>query len=120
MPQVVQARCPSCKQVLRIPAEWLYQAMRCKHCRQTFQAKSPATAPSAGPARTLVAAGFAPPPGQSAFASGFRDAPLPPGVQPLRRHGRGNWKGLLFGVCLLGGMAAGLVLAGPTLLEQLG
>jgi len=51
MTQVVQAKCPHCKQVLRIPADWLCQPMRCKHCRQTFQArqKAPAAAPAAYP-----------------------------------------------------------------------
>jgi hypothetical protein len=36
---IVQARCPHCKNQLRIPADWLEKPMRCKHCRNTFQAK---------------------------------------------------------------------------------
>ncbi|HZZ81127.1 MAG TPA: caspase family protein [Gemmataceae bacterium] len=40
MSQVVQARCPHCQNVLRIPPEWLTKPMRCKFCRNTFQAKS--------------------------------------------------------------------------------
>ena len=39
MAQVVQARCPHCKNMLRIPAEWLDKPMKCKHCQQLFQAK---------------------------------------------------------------------------------
>ena len=32
MTQVVQSTCPGCKNLLRIPAVWLKQAVRCKHC----------------------------------------------------------------------------------------
>ena len=39
MAQVVQARCPRCQNMLRIPVEWLTQPMKCKHCQQIFQAK---------------------------------------------------------------------------------
>src|SRR5262245_66358500 len=50
MTQVVQARCPHCRNLLRIPAEWLDRPMRCKHCRQVFQARDKAPAIAAGPA----------------------------------------------------------------------
>jgi hypothetical protein len=50
MTQTVQARCPHCEMVLRIPSEWLNKSMRCKHCKKTFQAKSSATVPVAAPA----------------------------------------------------------------------
>jgi hypothetical protein len=40
MTQVVQAACPGCQQVLRIPREWVEQAMRCKHCGLIFQARA--------------------------------------------------------------------------------
>lgn len=45
---IVQAKCPHCGNMLRIPAGWLEKAMRCKHCKNTFQAKakSSETAPS--------------------------------------------------------------------------
>lgn len=39
--QVVQAQCPKCKNTLRIPASWIHQAMKCKHCGTVFQAKAP-------------------------------------------------------------------------------
>lgn len=54
MSQAMQARCPGCGKVLRIPAEWLGRALRCKHCGVTVQARprtngevteAPATAP---------------------------------------------------------------------------
>ena len=40
MSQVVQAKCPHCQNILRIPEEWLSRAMRCKHCKKEFQAKA--------------------------------------------------------------------------------
>lgn len=39
MSQLVQSSCPGCKKPLRIPAEWLYQPMRCKHCGMVMHAK---------------------------------------------------------------------------------
>ncbi len=62
MSQVVQAKCPHCQNVLRIPEEWLVKPMRCKHCKTTFQAKgksSPNAAstnvPTAAPALSTKA-----------------------------------------------------------------
>lgn len=40
MSAVVQASCPHCQNVLRIPADWLDKPMRCKFCRNTFEARS--------------------------------------------------------------------------------
>jgi Caspase domain len=39
MATVVQAVCPKCGKQLRIPADWINQAMRCKHCSQVIQAR---------------------------------------------------------------------------------
>jgi hypothetical protein len=58
MSQVVQARCPQCKNVLRIPAAWVHQPMRCKHCGQVFLAKAPP--PPAAPVPVKVVAPVAP------------------------------------------------------------
>ena len=44
MAAVVQAMCPGCKSVLRIPADWVDQPMRCKHCGMVIQAKEKPTA----------------------------------------------------------------------------
>src|SRR5688572_253568 len=38
--QVVQAKCPHCQNLLRIPADWLSRTMRCKFCKNTFQASA--------------------------------------------------------------------------------
>ncbi len=40
MSTVVQSTCPGCKQPLRIPSDWLTQAIRCKHCGLVLQVKS--------------------------------------------------------------------------------
>src|SRR5438093_12006206 len=39
MAGVVQAACPGCKKVLRIPAEWMHRVIRCKHCGMTVAAR---------------------------------------------------------------------------------
>jgi Caspase domain len=39
MTGVVQATCPACKKVLRIPSDWVNQPIRCKHCRAMIQAR---------------------------------------------------------------------------------
>ncbi len=44
MSQVVQAKCPHCSNVLRIPAEWLARSMRCKFCKNVFQAREKSSA----------------------------------------------------------------------------
>ncbi len=50
MPQVLQAKCPGCNKVLRIPADWVNQSIRCKHCGMIVQVKSkPAPANAAEP-----------------------------------------------------------------------
>jgi hypothetical protein len=40
MSPVVQANCPHCQNVLRIPEEWLSRSMRCMRCQKIFQAKA--------------------------------------------------------------------------------
>jgi hypothetical protein len=42
MSQLVQAQCPGCRRLLRIPAEWATQVMRCKHCGIGLKGRSPA------------------------------------------------------------------------------
>jgi len=55
MSAVVQATCPGCKHVLRIPAEWLGQAFKCKHCGMVIQARGktlpPRPPPNPSPSR---------------------------------------------------------------------
>src|ERR1700730_7580698 len=49
MKQVVQAKCPGCRKVLRIPAAWIAQSLRCKHCGMIVQAKGMSAAPHGQP-----------------------------------------------------------------------
>lgn len=49
MATTIQANCPKCRQTLYIPADWLGQTVRCKHCGQTMEAR-PRPAPTVAPA----------------------------------------------------------------------
>src|ERR1051325_11409180 len=96
MAQVVQARCPHCQNVLRIPAEWLSKSMRCKHCQNTFQAKENATVKSANvaagvPLAQPATAIAAPPKTPAKTPVGF-DAgePPTPTITKARKSGGGG------------------------------
>jgi hypothetical protein len=56
MSAIVQATCPGCKNILRIPADWVNQPIRCKHCGLVMLSKNAqAAAPVArqdGPKKT--------------------------------------------------------------------
>lgn len=39
MKEIIRVKCPSCKQLLSIPAEWAERAIKCKHCGHAMQAK---------------------------------------------------------------------------------
>jgi hypothetical protein len=106
MPQVVQAKCPHCQNVLRIPEEWLTQSMRCKHCRNTFQAKlkvgpnsalasvptaKPAHAATAQPAGVMVGLPVTPQKTTANDPFGFEDEPSSPSIETSpRRRKRGS------------------------------
>lgn len=68
MSTVVQATCPGCKNILRIPADWLHQSVKCKHCGLVLQARPPAAqapVPAAAPNARITPAPrgtLAPPP----------------------------------------------------------
>src|SRR4051812_44678070 len=115
MTQVVQARCPHCQNVLRIPADWLDKPMRCKFCQNIFEARPrasdtplPPNALSATPiarvaapvaravAPTAVAPGLPAASDLLAFGSDGDDTPAP---RPRRRGTSG--KMLVLGGCLL-------------------
>lgn len=111
MPDVVQAKCPYCKNLLRIPALWIEQPMRCKHCRQAFQARKRATA-----APVAVAVRAAPIASSNPFAFDVHSAT---GVSdpPLMTNGpsRGWWTGIVLGALVLVA-AVGIAIAfGPHL-----
>jgi hypothetical protein len=76
MAQVVQAICPNCRKVLRIPAEWLGQAMKCKHCGQVFQPRPRPTVPPP------VNLSLTPPPPTRPAPAPPVAAPVPPPTRP--------------------------------------
>lgn len=71
MTAVIQARCPQCGKLLRIPADWLNQAMRCKHCSQVIQAKAVPSGVRAS----------APPPPPDRYLGGRQTSPALPAVR---------------------------------------
>jgi hypothetical protein len=87
--QVVQAKCPGCKQVLRIPAAWVNQAFRCKHCGAIIQGKpKSAPVPIAPPAPATAAQ---PPPSPPPASAPVAENPLVfdgPIITPPSRYRR--------------------------------
>lgn len=130
MAQVIQSKCPKCQNVLRIPSDWVGKSMRCKICKEVFQARlSAASAASAiaesaiaesaiaASARPAVVAAIKPaaapaprvavpvPSRPSAQGDPFSfddDAPLASTPIPRRRKKGGGWKvGAFIAACVL-------------------
>ena len=87
MQPTVQAKCPGCQAVLRIPAEWAGKAVKCKKCGAVARSAGTVVSPkpiveSPSAAETLPTAPAAPPYGQPPMqppaVSGYPYAP-PPG-----------------------------------------
>lgn len=76
---LMQANCPGCRAVLRIPAGWMHQPIRCKHCGMVIQLQQKA-APSAPPPAIPVgrAAAPAPPAMRVSPPAAIRVPPPPP------------------------------------------
>ncbi len=117
MAQVVQAKCPHCQNMLRIPAAWLSQPMKCKFCQQIFQTKAAAATgvPSVTamtPLPPVAPAGVAAPAGDFHFdqPEEYAGAII---TRPRRKKGR--WKGFLLLLFLLGIGGAGTYFAWPYL-----
>ena len=109
MMQVVQASCPKCRSMLRIPADWIGQAMRCKRCREVFLSRARVAIQPVAPATptplppTAVSAALLPSPVPANAFSFDDDVDLAP-TTPLRSLRRGGgWKR---GILLLGCVAA--------------
>src|SRR5438067_1078229 len=85
MDSTVRATCPTCRSSLRIPAEWVGQAVRCKKCGAVVRSKPKADAPAGLPPADVFELDDAP---QPAAAGGFEDLVVPnrspaPGVDDL-------------------------------------
>src|SRR6266700_6432078 len=127
MSQVVQAKCPFCRNVLRIPADWLAQPMRCKFCQQVIQAKEPTQSAAAAlsaaganlpaPAESATAVVAGPPHRVSGDPFSFDDEPEAAPIAGSRR--RKQDKGLIIAGALLAALTTVAVLvvvfAGPQL-----
>jgi hypothetical protein len=146
MSQVIQAKCPHCQNVLRIPAAWLSQPMRCKHCKKTFQAKpkqaaanstnvaavppkpAPKTKPAELPAPSNAVQAQVPaasPPANQPFRFDDDESPAPSVVRKKKKGGSGTLVllGVFFILFLVGVTGAGLVLykiANPDAFAELG
>ncbi len=92
MSAVVQATCPGCRNILRIPSDWLAQPIRCKHCQTVLmprQAGSQATptptpAPQPRPVPPAVKPAGSQQQQQQQQAGRKAPPPLPAPVTPSR------------------------------------
>src|SRR5947209_19117853 len=107
MSAIVQATCPGCKNVLRVPADWVSQPIRCKHCGVVMLSKNQPGGPEAGkpvapksktPPIAQPVAAVAKPASSKVSGSPFADlaAPLENGDdaqarRPPVRKGNGWW-----------------------------
>jgi hypothetical protein len=136
MTGIVEAACPGCKKLLRIPANWIDQPLRCKHCGMVVSARVVApSAPPAIPIATPVASPLpiakpvaAPPPpaaiphpspvGPNAFSNlhGATDASAP----WRRRQRKRARKRLVVGLIVLAAAALATMVFLPQIKELVG
>lgn len=118
MSQVIQSKCPKCQNVLRIPADWIGKSMRCKHCKEVFQAQARAAVPvAAAVAKPAVAvarpASARPAANGDPFAFDDTAETNTPVPRSRQRKKGGGWKLPLLAVCILAAGGAAFVLAVP-------
>ncbi|MFN4258453.1 MAG: caspase family protein [Gemmataceae bacterium] len=103
MAPIVETRCPGCQATLRIPAEWVAEPLRCKHCGlvSLSKGKGSALAPAA------VGPESAPAPEPVVAAADQKTTPPPP--PPSFSQGPGTFQKVAFvGLWLLGVAALGV------------
>lgn len=81
MSALVQATCPGCKRTLRVPADWLQQRIRCKHCGMILNARPNGSAGTSAPAPRPV-----PRPAPATPQKAKPAAKAPPAAPPERRR----------------------------------
>lgn len=113
MSKVVQATCPGCKSLLRIPSAMLAQPVRCSKCGIVMQTRQPYTPPpppgTPPPLPVEKPAASTPPPltqrspakPTSPFAFDESDASVTP-VRPRRRSRSSGWLAALAALVILG------------------
>jgi len=75
MTGIVEAACPGCKKLLRIPSNWIDQPLRCKHCGMVVSAR--VVAPSALPAVPIAVPVASPLPVAKPVTSSPQPAAIP-------------------------------------------
>jgi hypothetical protein len=103
MPPTVQAKCPGCQQVLHLPADWVHQTVRCKHCGRLLQARRKPAANTAPPSSQPVPAA----PADSGIPFPALDAGPILRTPSYRRSTGSRWIGVLLAVGLLVATAVG-------------
>jgi hypothetical protein len=114
MADIVQVQCPQCSQALRIPANWADKPLRCKFCKEVFQAKikaaRPAPAAKAPERKQPAAAAKTPsrkPPAASVTEANpfaFDEAPPPrakPAAAPVQPKSPKRWLSAVVGLVVL-------------------
>src|SRR5437868_259321 len=88
MDGTVRATCPGCRSPLRIPAQWVGQAVRCKKCGAVVRSKPKADAPTSHAPANVFSLDDEPQPVEAGNGAGFEDLVLPgrsraPGMDDL-------------------------------------
>jgi Planctomycete cytochrome C/Caspase domain len=79
MSATVQAVCPGCRNVLRIPIDWADRAMKCKKCGMVVQGRKRIEAPATDPAPAATASMPMPSPAMPVGQPPMPAAPYPQG-----------------------------------------
>lgn len=121
MMQVVKAKCPHCRNLLRIPAAWISQAMKCKHCHNLFQAQEKSSQALVGAGAAAGSGGVAAMASAPVFPGldGGHDANVPAISIRASRRKSGAWKGLLVMFSVMAAVAVAVVVAGPRITSML-
>ncbi len=118
MAAVTKVRCPRCKTLLRIPADWLARPIRCRHCDKSFRAALKEKPAEAAPAEPFT------PTNENADtfafdADGTGDLELIPVVATphyqVRRSSGLQWAVIAGIVALLGVIGAGIYYQRPAI-----